>query len=752
MKFYNKLYLVVTTLLLTCSFLHSEDSATKVHHRLREIEKESEELVSKVKSLLRKKTGHLQPLPGFIGAYHVIDDLGNIIAVFKPDDEQNWSPNNRFPEHRRQVSSREDIYFHQMSSFEQGQHANRQNFAKLIDFGDIAEIPAGNIVDLESDQFVDLTDVGLGQPPKQQTKRGYLQQYTPGTITLYDHYSGDGNEIYPLEEHSTLDHVPLNEFQKIGILDILLYNENRHPGNILLEYDIQGKPHIMPIENDSILPWKLNNFNSFLTHPQALEPFSKESLDLISHLDPGFIAASAKKMDLCKQSVINAKALALVVKTFAKANLTLRNIHDFIKGHDGDASQLWRMIETCQAKAEESLSKEDYDKYQHQHHVRWLIWWDNSSSATREDRAWLTDYNENDALRINRALDAAFWIEFKHSLRNFVGDASEKEKIVDAERLSRHITIGTTYVGGNPERDELSKLVSDTHLEYAQIWGLQQEVESRNLLKSGCTVAGRPVDCEAYWNKIALIRRWLYDGKVPPDSSLSTSWDLSYDIPEGPEEWYIIVDDDMPVTNMTINPYKAIDELREGNDTSIIIALDVINWSGNAKTAVNTGLMIVRKDSASRQFFDRVWLQRNKTAWNATHYCPTLGVCQKQHTLHEQEGFSNVLNEKPDLLELIVSVVEPRSLDYYSPRAHIALNTFHRAGCFYREQSGWMTDRFSYHDPESGKWRKGDWMGQTAGVPLRGWLCHDRYSGIAAQPIRLQMLQEIIAETVRDSN
>ncbi len=327
-------------------------------------------------------------------------------------------------------------------------------------------------------------------------------------------------------------------------------------------------------------------------------------------------------------------------------------------------------------------------------------------------------------------------------------EEEKKNQTLFENKTNRRITIGTTYIGGNPERDELSKIVTETHTEYATMWGLSQEVEDKNLLKYACTVNNRSVDCEAYWNKIAVLRRWLYNGNPPDSYRLKYKpWSNKH---SPNDEWYIMVDDDMPVTNMGIDPYKAIEQLRGYADTSIIIALDVINWNGDYQTAINTGLMIVRKDDASREFFDELWEERNTLVNNAPSYCPTLGVCQRQHTLHEQQGFANLLQRDRNLIGTVVSVVKPRESNSYSDRSHIALNTFHRAGCFYRDQGNWVTNRFAYNDPESGHWRPGDWMGQTAGVPLIGWWCGDWDAGRPKGPIRLDMIKQMTSQIVRD--
>ncbi len=177
-----------------------------------------------------------------------------------------------------------------------------------------------------------------------------------------------------------------------------------------------------------------------------------------------------------------------------------------------------------------------------------------------------------------------------------------------------------------------------------------------------------------------------------------------------------------------------------------------MHWRGNPDHSVNTGLMIVRKDSASRSFFKDLWNRRNTILDFWSWSCPTLGVCTQQQSLHEQQAFSDILIENPSLIGKIVSVVSPRSYSWQSKREHIALNTFAREGCYVRQQDGWTTDinnPTQFNDDPFGHWKVGDWMGQTAGVPTWGWWCGDYLDGKPPGPIRLDRINNMLKSVVR---
>ena len=158
------------------------------------------------------------------------------------------------------------------------------------------------------------------------------------------------------------------------------------------------------------------------------------------------------------------------------------------------------------------------------------------------------------------------------------------------------------------------------------------------------------------------------------------------------EEWYILADDDMPVTNMKVDPYKAIDLLRRSVDTIIIIARDVQLWKNNdEQLSVNTGLLFVRKDASSKKVLKDLWEKRNTATGSNNQNCLTLGTCQNQEVLHEQEAFAQLIQEDRSLLGRVITVVKPRDTYHTTlfSSEESALNTFNRAGCFRRQQNHW---------------------------------------------------------------
>lgn len=329
---------------------------------------------------------------------------------------------------------------------------------------------------------------------------------------------------------------------------------------------------------------------------------------------------------------------------------------------------------------------------------------------------------------------------------------------------SMHIVFGSTYIKGNKLRDEMSKLVDGNHAEYAALQRLEHRVVDENLLKDACcdSETGKAKDCVPYWNKIQVLRNWL---KEPSN---------------GKEEWYILADDDMLVMNMDVSPFESIHALRRGHDTSVIVARDVIPWKNNDwDLSVNTGLMMVRKDAQSIDFFERIWAHRDDLVGKGAD-CQSLGTCRTQDVLHEQEAMARVIAEDRSIIDKTLTVISTR--DVYDGK-EIAVNTFNRQGCFVgykpnceveidvtvattfaqklanqakvasaRQVMGCKAEKLDFKKIDAkypeGNGRHADWLVQTAGVPVKGWYCEDFDNGKPPGPVRQDRIEMMLKEVV----
>jgi hypothetical protein len=625
-------------------------------------EKEVSQLLAVVRETL-SNGGSLSLMPDTnSGTYYVKDLLGNIIALFKPSNEGNGERENRQKNLRRNEGSFSP--------------AKKQALAFSLDFGGKSCLPLGVVTEITSDIFVDLQAERKGIKPRQQSKLGYLQEWVGGTTPLVQYHPDlkkpDARKAaYKIENNPMLDKVPLAEFQKIALLDTLLINQDRHPGNILIKDGKDGIPHMIPIDMDMILPSSFEKVRlGLFEHKKANQPFTADNLKYIQMMDPNEMARKVKSAGFSDIQARNVRIQALMVKTFAAEGLSLHEMNRFAL----TSGRLKELVD--RAKRREESSK----------------------------------------------VEGSFWKYLKKGV--------ERESYIAKAKKNRRITFGTTYIAGNAYRDSLSKLVSENQQFFARLWDLDGRVVTENLLKNRCApfenIFSTFKDCVPYWNKIAVLLKWLEEKPIP-----------------GKEEWYIIADDDMPVTNMNFNPYEAIDLIRRGKDSSIVIVRDVADWRGHKDLSVNTGLLIVRKDANSKKFIEKVWKKRNESSRIGKSDCPTLGTCIGQDVLHEQEAFARVIEENRSCLDKTVSIIAPR--DFYKGK-EIALNTFNRHGSF--SVNGGIC--FNYDDSDraypKGAFRKGDAMGQTAGVPVRGNDCASFSFG--DQPLREKKLKNMLSNVI----
>lgn len=372
------------------------------------------------------------------GAYLIKDENDRTIAIFKPEDEGTWRPNNSNPMYRKKELSEEDKYFHQANSFEQGKPAIRQHLAELMHLGTATTVPPGIVMELSSDQFFSLEAQEKGEKAPVQTKRGYLQKWVPNHQPLLVYHPSmkdclEGQvppvQAYDFHDNPILDRIPLDEFQEVVLNDLLLYNQDRNTGNLLVSFDADQIPHLTLIDHDTILPGKFTSLFGVYKHARMNEPFTATSLKLIEAINPDYQAAMIEKAGLFEEISSNAKAMAIVVKRFAAAGATLRDIERFVSFGDRDqfhkTSKLWKLIEEANEEAILQLPEEDRIKFRRNFSLRRADWcetvkkpWCEQLPIHQQAEAalWQKNYRKTEAQRIEKQVKANFWKEFNRRL------------------------------------------------------------------------------------------------------------------------------------------------------------------------------------------------------------------------------------------------------------------------------------------------------------------------------------------------
>ncbi|KAJ6844054.1 phosphatidylinositol 4-kinase gamma 5-like [Iris pallida] len=224
----------------------------------------------------------MDPVPvhsGLGGAYYFRNSRGESVAIVKPTDEEPFAPNNPKgfvgktlgqPGLKRSVRV--------------GETGFREVAAYLLDYDHFANVPPTVLVKITHSIFHVNEGVNCGsnkaygRQPRAISKIASFQQFMPHDFDASDH----GTSSFPV-----------SDVHRIGILDIRIFNTDRHAGNLLVrkveggDCRFGGRMELIPIDHGLCLPESLEDpYFEWIHWPQASIPFSDEELEYIANLDP----------------------------------------------------------------------------------------------------------------------------------------------------------------------------------------------------------------------------------------------------------------------------------------------------------------------------------------------------------------------------------------------------------------------------------------------------------------------------------
>ncbi|KAL7589663.1 phosphatidylinositol 4-kinase gamma 7 [Lactuca sativa] len=231
----------------------------------------TKELVKEIAIAL--KNG-IDPIPvhgGLGGAYYFRNINGESVAIVKPTDEEPFAPNNPKgfvgkalgqPGLKRSVRVGETGY--------------REVAAYLLDHNHFANVPPTALVKITHSIFNvnDVSGTRDKNKKKHFSKIASFQQFIAHDYDASDH--GTSN-------------FPVSSVHRIGILDIRIFNTDRHAGNLLVRIGGGqfGQVELIPIDHGLCLPENLEDpYFEWIHWPQSSIPFSEDELDYIESLDP----------------------------------------------------------------------------------------------------------------------------------------------------------------------------------------------------------------------------------------------------------------------------------------------------------------------------------------------------------------------------------------------------------------------------------------------------------------------------------
>jgi len=281
---------------------------------------------------------------GVNGTYFLKDKKGQKIAVFKPQDEEGNSNNN--PKN----SSRDDNDEESeplSKGIKEGEAALREVAAFMIDREGFHRVPRTELVSIAHPTFNKDKDDGTTA-----TKTGSLQEFV-----IHDGCSED----------ISVNRFPNKEVHRIGVLDLQLFNMDRHGGNILFKKDSKdGSYTLIPIDHGFSLPEYSSLGNAWfdwLNWPQAKQKFDKETKNYIANIDlEGNLKKLERDLGIRKECLNTMKISTTLLKKGAANDLTLFEIASIVCREDLDQpSTLELMCEKAREMASTASNGEQVD-------------------------------------------------------------------------------------------------------------------------------------------------------------------------------------------------------------------------------------------------------------------------------------------------------------------------------------------------------------------------------------------------------
>lgn len=229
-----------------------------------------------VKSVVRGLKAMQEPeraCTGLGGTYFFVNELGRKVGIMKPCDEEPLAPNNPKDFVGRALGEPG-----LKPTVRVGEAAIREVAAYLLDHDHFAKVPSTVLVKMSHPIF-------NHTEPNPSAKLGSLQEF----VSHHCDTSEMGSSRFGT-----------SDVHRIGILDIRLYNTDRHAGNLLVKHSKgssanlsalarleENQLQLIPIDHGFCLPEALEPpYFEWLHWPQAMLPFDAEELAYIAELDP----------------------------------------------------------------------------------------------------------------------------------------------------------------------------------------------------------------------------------------------------------------------------------------------------------------------------------------------------------------------------------------------------------------------------------------------------------------------------------
>ncbi|XP_030549324.1 phosphatidylinositol 4-kinase gamma 7-like isoform X2 [Rhodamnia argentea] len=352
-------------LLLTRNFLHRSSSTPCLSPTGRDIQQRDKsgpiEILGRsdrfdrikqlVKDVVKAIKMGVDPIPvhgGLGGAYYFRNSRGDFVAIVKPTDEEPFAPNNPKgfvgkalgqPGLKRSVRV--------------GETGIREVAAYLLDSEHFANVPPTALVKITHSIFNINDGVNPDKPNKKKmvSKIASFQQFIPHDFDASDH----GTSSFPV-----------SAVHRIGILDIRIFNTDRHAGNLLVrKLDSMGRfgqVELTPIDHGLCLPETLEDpYFEWIHWPQASIPFSEDELEYIKKLEyQDDLKMLRKELPMIREACLRVLTLCTIfLKKAAECGLCLAEIGEMMSREFRSGEEEPSELEVVCIEARRSIADRD---------------------------------------------------------------------------------------------------------------------------------------------------------------------------------------------------------------------------------------------------------------------------------------------------------------------------------------------------------------------------------------------------------
>jgi len=243
------------------------------------------DLVERAKDGMRKGFAPELCVEGVGGTYFFCDSRGHKIGVFKPQDEEPFSINN--PKGFSPKSANSEAGFKE--GILVGEASLRECAAYLLDHQGFSGVPETELALCQHPAFYSspVEEIFVSSSPTRLFLSPQLgRKVKLGSFQEFVDHDGDTEDMGT----SFLSKFPVEEVHKIAVLDVRLFNEDRHAGNILhreiVKDNGETRFELIPIDHGYTLPSTLGDASFvWMYWPQAKANMSEQTKDYIKSLD-----------------------------------------------------------------------------------------------------------------------------------------------------------------------------------------------------------------------------------------------------------------------------------------------------------------------------------------------------------------------------------------------------------------------------------------------------------------------------------